>query len=128
MFIFRAGETANRGPTVAGPGRDIGGEEPRVEAVEKVAAFTLWGWRGLARRWHLAMPHAVVDSGPAFDGLPVSEVVAERLNGEAAFRAAVGMTLAAVGRQKSPPLADQIRGGGAAGHRTNKNQQRGQRG
>ena len=127
VFIFRAGEPADRGPTVAGPGRDIGGQQPRVEAVEKGPPVGLGNRPCLARRWHLATGHAVVDPGPSLDRLPVSEVVAERLDGEAAFGTAVGMTLAAVRRKKGPPVADQIRGGGPAGHRTNKNQQRGQR-
>ena len=128
VFIFRAGEPADRGPTVAGPGRDIGGQQPRVEAVEKGPPVGLGNRPCLARRWHLATGHTVVDPGPSLDRLPVSEVVAERLYGEAACGAAVGMTLAAVRCQESPPAAEEIRGGGAASHRTNKNQQRGQRG
>ena len=122
MFIFRAGETADRGPAVAGPGRNVGGQQPDIDALEKGPPAGLGNRPCLARRWHLATGHTVVDPGPSLDRLPVSEVVAERLDGEAAFGTAVGMTLAAVRRQEGPPVADEIRGGGAAGHRTNKNQ------
>ena len=117
VFVFRAGEPADRRSAVTGPRGQITGEEPGVEAGQKGMLRRGRDRVGLSRRRHLAAGHTVMNPRPTFECLPVAKVVAKRLDRKAASGFAITVAAAAVHGKKRPAVIDEIRGGGAESHR-----------